>query len=185
MPVIVHSIQYGLLSAQSWRPATEIEWKQAKPDGYWDSATVGLTSSSWTSFPKAAASALIPAQIEMNHTEVLINFPSFFSRPATAKRRINAGGPPPPPPRRPESSWGAGASSANNAKSTPAPPDLFEEAGGSYALQEFAGVDLLGMFRGRSELKRRALSKWSKKICKPRRGKTGSNPRVGDSCAQT
>ena len=87
-------------------------------------------------------------QLEMEHTEVLINFPSSLSRPATVKRRLNTGGPPPPPPQRPESSWDAGASPVNYAKSTPAPPDLYEEPGESYALQEFAGADLLGMFQG-------------------------------------
>ena len=86
----VQSKDYGQLSAQSWRPAQETEWKQAKPYSYWDTATVGLTSSSWTSFPKAAASTLTPTQFELEHTEVLINFPSFISHPAAIKRRLNA-----------------------------------------------------------------------------------------------
>ena len=114
-PFNVHSLQYGQLSARSWRPATR--WKGAKPYSYRGPGTVGLMSSSWGISPKAGVSALTPAQLEMEHTEVLINFPSFLSRPATVKRRLNTRGPPPPPPQRPESSWGAGASSANCAKS--------------------------------------------------------------------
>ena len=146
----VHSKDYGQISARGWWPTSEIEWKQAKPYSFWVSATVGLTPSSWASLPKAAASALIPAELEMEHTEVLINFPSFLSHPASIKRHINTGGPPPPPPKRAEDSWEAGASSANYAKSTPSAnsPDLYEEAASSAALQEYAGADLLGMFTG-------------------------------------
>ena len=66
----VHSKDYGQISVRSWRPASEIELEKAKPYSFWDTAAVGLTSSSWASFPKAAASALIPAQIEMEHMEV-------------------------------------------------------------------------------------------------------------------
>ena len=114
------------------------------------STTVGLTSSSRTYFPKAGASALIPAQLEMERAEVLINFPSFLSRPATIKRHVFPGGPPPPPPAQPESSWEGGAASANYAKSTPAPPDLYPETASvpHSALQEYTGDDLLGMFTG-------------------------------------
>ena len=64
------SLQYGQISARSWWPASDVKWKQAKPYSYQGSATVGLTSSSWASFPKAEASALTPAQLEMEHTEV-------------------------------------------------------------------------------------------------------------------
>ena len=155
----VHSKDYGRISARGWWPASEIERKQAKPYSFWVSATVGLTPSSWASLPKAAASALIPAELEMEHTEVLINFPNFLSRPATIKRHINTGGPPPPPPRRAESSWEAGASSANYAKSTPAPPDLYEEAVESTALQEYAGADHLGMFTGSQSTARELFTK--------------------------
>ena len=98
-----HSLQYGQISARSWWPASDVKWKQAKPYSYWGSATVGLTSSSWASVPKAEAPALIPAQLEMEHTEVLINFPSFLSHPATIQRHVATGGLPPPPPARPES----------------------------------------------------------------------------------
>ena len=100
--------------------------------------------------PKAGASALIPAQREMERTDVLINFPSFLSRPATIKRHVFSGGRPPPPPAQPESSWEAGAASANYDKSTPAPPDLYPETVTlpRSALQEFAGDDLLEMFTG-------------------------------------
>ena len=66
----VRSLQYGQISARSWWPASDVKWKQAKPYSFWGSATVGLTSSSWASFPKAEASALAPAQLEMEHTEV-------------------------------------------------------------------------------------------------------------------
>ena len=99
-----HSIQYEQLSASAF----EMEWKQAKPYSYVDPADVGLTSSSWASFPKAAAPALTPTRLEMEHTDVLINFPSCLSRPAMAKRGVNVGGPPSPPPRKPESSWDVG-----------------------------------------------------------------------------
>ena len=148
LPFNAHSIQYGQLSARSWRPATEIGWKRAKPYSFWDSAAVGLAPSSWASFPKAAASAPIPAQIEMDHTEVFINSPSFFSHSATVSRHLTTGGPPPPSPHIPESSWGAGASSANYAKATRAPPDLYDETPESCALQQLAGADLLRMFEG-------------------------------------
>ena len=144
----VRSAQYGQLSSRRRWPATELEWKGAKPYSFWGPASAGVTSSSWRSFPEAGASALTPAHLEMEHTEVLINLPILLARPATAKRRLDTGGPPPPPPQRPEISWGAGASSANYAKSAPAPPDLFGEPGERYALQEFKGADVLGMFQG-------------------------------------
>ena len=94
-----HSAVRGQLSAQSWRPASATEWKQAEPYSYWGSADLGLTSNSWTSFPKAAAPELTPGLLEMERAEVLINSPRFLSRPATGKKHVNAGGPPPPPPR--------------------------------------------------------------------------------------
>ena len=146
----VHSKDYGQISSRSWWPTSGIEWKGAKLYSYWDSTTVGLTSSSRTSFPKAGASALIPAQLEMERAEVLINFPSCLSLPATIKRHVFSGVPPPPPPAQPESSWEGGAASANYSKSTPAPPDLFPETVSvpHSALREYTGDDLLGMFTG-------------------------------------
>ena len=94
----IHSKDYGQISARSWRPSSELEWKTAKPYSYWDSTIAGLTSSSWSSFPKAGVEALIPAQLELGRTEVLINFPSFISHPGAAKCHLVAGGRPPPPP---------------------------------------------------------------------------------------
>ena len=101
----IHSKDYGQINARSWWPTSELEWKTAKKYSYWDSSTVGLTSSSWSGFPKAAAEALVPSQLELGNTEVIINFPSFISHPAEIKHHLRTGGPPPPPPTYPESSW--------------------------------------------------------------------------------
>ena len=80
----VHSAAYGQLSVRSWRPTAEGEWKQAKPYSFFDAADVGLTSTSWSHFPGASAPSLAPFLLEMERAEVLINSPSFLSRPATA-----------------------------------------------------------------------------------------------------
>ena len=145
-----------------------MEWIQAKPYSFWGSADVGLTSSSGAGFPKAAASGLTPGQLEMEHAEALINFLSFLSHPATAKQRINTGGPPPPPPRSPESSWDSGATTADYGRATQAPPNLFAESGGDFALQELAGVDLLGMFQGAQRAETESFSQMIQKP-KPRK----------------
>ena len=101
----LHSKASGQVSARSWWPTTELEWKTAKKYSYWDSSTVGLTTDCWSSFPKASVEALLPAQLELNNTEVIINFPSFISHPGEIKKHLVTGGPPPPPPSYPESSW--------------------------------------------------------------------------------
>ena len=145
----IRSKEYGQIFARRWLPSSELEWKTAKPYSYWDSSIVGLTSSSWANFPKVGAYALIPPQLEMERTEVLINFPSFLSRPATIKRHLVSGGPPPPPPTQPESSWEGRSTEANYAKYSPAPApsDLYaSEHAPQTTLQEYAGIDLLGMF---------------------------------------
>ena len=118
----IHSKDYGQISARSWRPTSELEWKTAKKYSYWDSATVGLTSGCWSSFPKAAVEALAPSQLELGNTEVIINFPSFISHPASIKRHLATGGPPPPPPSYPESSWGQAVSSNYATSSHPPAP---------------------------------------------------------------
>ena len=161
-PVCLFNVQskdYGQLSARSWWPARGSEWEMAKPYRYWGAATVGLPSSSWTSFPKTAASTLTPIQFELEHAEVLIDLPSFISHPAAIKRHLNTSGPPPPPPHSAEGSCARGASSANYANSAASPPNLFEEAVENTALQEYAGPDLLGMFTGPQRAARELLQK--------------------------
>ena len=143
----IHSKDYGQISARSWWPASELEWETAKPYSFWDSTIVGLTSGSLSSFPKAGVEALIPPQLELGNTEVLIDSPSFCSRPAAIKRHLMAGRPPPPPPTQPESSWEAGYG-ANYGSSTyaPAPP---ESRRGDPPRASFGGrppVDLLGYY---------------------------------------
>ena len=101
----IHSRDYGQISARSWWPTSELEWETAKSYSYWDSTIVGLTSGCWSSFPKAAVEALVPSQLELGNTEVIINSPSFISHPAAIRRNLLAGRPPPPPPVQPESSW--------------------------------------------------------------------------------
>ena len=117
-----HSRDYGQISARSWWPSSELEWETAKSYSYLGSTVVGLTSGCWSSFPGAAVEALVPSQLELGNTGVIINSPSFISRPATIKRHLLTGGPPPPPPTQPESSWepdyGASYRSSNYA---PAP----------------------------------------------------------------
>ena len=113
---------------------------------------MGLTSGCWSSFPKAAAEDLVPSQLELGNTEVIINFPSFISHPADIKRHLMAGGPPPPPPTQPESSWEAGYG-ANYGSSTyaPAPP---ESRHGNPPRASSAGrppVDLLGDYSSTDE----------------------------------
>ena len=104
----------------------------------WDTADVGLTPNSWSHFPKAPAASLAPFLLEMRHTEVLISFPNLSSHPAAAKRHTSQGRPPPPSPHIPESSWDTGR----------APAEDRTEPEENFALQELAGVDLLGMFQG-------------------------------------
>ena len=118
----VHSKDYGQISARSWWPTSELEWKAAKKYSFWDSSTVGLTTDSWSSFPKAAAETLIPSQLELNNTEAIINFPSFISHPGDIKRHLNTGGPPPPPPQYPESSWEHTKSASYQTTSQPPAP---------------------------------------------------------------
>ena len=118
----IHSKDYGQISARSWWPTSELEWETAKKYSYWDSATVGLTSGCWSSFPKAAVEALAPSQLELGNTEVIINFPSFISHPASIKRHLATGGPPPPPPSYPEGSWGQAVSSNYATSSHPPAP---------------------------------------------------------------
>ena len=101
----IYSRDYGQISARSWWPTSELEWKAAKQYSYWDSTVVGLTSGCWSSCPRAAVEALASSQLELGNTQVIINFPSFISRPGTIKRNLLAGRPPPPPPVQPESSW--------------------------------------------------------------------------------
>ena len=115
----VHSKDYGQISARSWWPTSELEWKTAKKYSFWDSSTVGLTTDCWSSFPKAAVETLAPSQLELNNTEVIINFPSFISHPGAIKRHLARGGPPPPPPSYPESSWDNEASASYRASTHP------------------------------------------------------------------
>ena len=70
-------------------------------------------------FPKAAVETLIPSQLELSNTEVIINFPSFISHPRLIKRHLAKGGPPPPPPSYPESSWDNEASASYRASIHP------------------------------------------------------------------
>ena len=135
------------LSARSWRPASESEGNQAKPYSYVDPAGVGLTSIIWSNFPKLAAPSLSPLLREMERAGVLINFPSFLSRPALVKKRVNRGGPPPPPPHMPESSRGSGAGLANWSRNARASDEDLIETGVPSALQEFAGADCVGAFQ--------------------------------------
>ena len=118
----LHSKASGQISARSWWPASELEWKTAKKYSFWDSSTVGLTTDCWSSFPKAGVEALIPSQLELNNTEVIINFPSFISHPGEIKRHLVTGGPPPPPPCYPESSWEHDRSASYRTSSQPPAP---------------------------------------------------------------
>ena len=115
----VHSKDYGQLSARSWWPTSELEWKTAKKYSYWDSSTVGLAIDCWSHFPKAAVEDLTPPQLELNNTEVIMNFPSFISHPGAIKRHLATGAPPPPPPRYPESSWDHEAGASYSASGRP------------------------------------------------------------------
>ena len=141
----IRSKDLGQISARSWWPASEREWKTAKPYSYWNSTIVGLTSGSWSSFPNAGVEALSPSQLELGNTEVLINSPSFISHPATINRHLMAEGPPPPPPAQPESSWGAGYG-ANYGSSTCAPAPTGSHHGNPprASLAEGPPVDILG-----------------------------------------
>ena len=80
---------------------------------------MGLTTDCWSGFPKAAAEDLAPSQLELNNTEVIINFPSFISHPGAIKRHLAKGGPPPPPPTYPESSWDNEGSASYRASTHP------------------------------------------------------------------
>ena len=141
----MHSKEYGQLSARSWWPVSELEWKTARKYSYFDTATVGLTSPCWSTFPKAAVAALSPPKLELENTEVIINFPSFISHPADIKRHLMTGGPPPPPPIYPENSWGQdhGASyGSSNHPPAPAGPRQPRATQSSFTFGP--SVDLLG-----------------------------------------
>ena len=119
---------------------------------YWDPSTVGLTSGSWSSFPKAAAEDLVPSQLELGNTEVIINFPSFISHPADIKRHVRSGGAPPPPPTYPESSWDQSAHASYATSSHPPAPT------GAHQLVPFQSsrsgwppIDLLGAYTSEEE----------------------------------
>ena len=141
----IHSRDYGQISARSWRPTSELEWETAKKYSYWDSATVGLTSGCWSSFPKAAVEALAPSQLELGNTEVIFNFPSFMSHPAEIKRHLLSGGPPPPPPTYPESSWDQdNNASYRTSTHPPAPAGPRQPRPAQTSFLGGAPIDLLG-----------------------------------------
>ena len=131
----IRSKDYGQISARSWRPTSELEWKTAKSYSYWDSTIVGLTSGCWSSFPRAGVEALVPAQLELGNTEVFINSPSH----------LMAGGPPPPPPTQPESSWERNYDASYGSSTyAPAPPEPNHGNRHRVSPAEGAPVDPLG-----------------------------------------
>ena len=101
------------LSVRSWRPRSGEEWIADRPYSLWGAADVGLTTDSWSSFPKRSVNRLGPHVFPLEDTGIVINFRIFLASPAMAQSYAKAGCPPPPPPARPERSWGYGTGSAN------------------------------------------------------------------------
>ena len=90
---------------------------------------------------------MIPSQLELRNTEVLINSPIFIAHLATIKRYLMAEGHPPPPPAQPESSSEADYGT-NYGSSTYAPAPTGSHHGNPprASFAEGPPVDLLGEY---------------------------------------
>ena len=97
------------LSARSWWPTTDLEWKASSPDSFWPTMDVGLIKKQFASFPKVGAELINPRNLPSEHTELILHYPKFVAPANEVQAYVTSGQEQPPPPPRPDSTWDGAA----------------------------------------------------------------------------